>query len=315
MLRSKWFFHPLFVFIFSIIALGTSLFIYISSYLKVNDAFKEFVLKHNTVGQKLFDSETWVMILITSILVAIIITGLAIIFVYYQKMINLYRKQQNFINGFTHELKTPVASLQLLIDTFIKHELEREQQLKYLKFMQIDTKRISENVNQILNLANIEEKKHLDDLYPRDISDVIEEFLDRNKEIFENHELTFLRLKESLLIPINLNLFDMMIMNIITNALRYNENEFKKIKIKLQSQTNQLSILISDNGIGIKTTEIKNVFKKFYQIGESVKGTGLGLYLVSNIMRLHKGKVKILSQGLGEGITVKLDFRLRKSYE
>lgn len=312
MLKSKWFFHPLFVFVFSIIALGTSLFIYISSYLKVNDAFKEFVLKHNTVGQKLFDSDTWVMILITSVLVAIIITGLAIIFIYYQKMINLYRKQQNFINGFTHELKTPVASLQLLIDTFIKHELKRDQQLKYLKFMQIDTKRISDNVNQILNLANIEEKKHLDDLHPRDISEVLEEFIEKNKELFENHELSYTKSDKKTYLPVNLNLFDMMMMNIITNALRYNENEIKKIDIKTQLENNILSILITDNGAGIKATELKHIFKKFYQIGTSVKGTGLGLYLVSNIVRLHHGKVKVFSEGLGKGTTVRLDFKLGK---
>jgi two-component system, OmpR family, phosphate regulon sensor histidine kinase PhoR len=189
MLKSKWFFHPLFVFIFSIIALGTSLFIYISSYIKVNDAFRTFVLKHNIAGKALFDSQTWVMILITSVLVALIITGLAIIFVYYQKMINLYRRQQNFINGFTHELKTPVASLQLLIDTFIKHDLPRSQQLKYFEYMLGDTKRISDNVNQILNLANIEEKKHLDDLHPRDVTEVIEDFIEKNKLTYNSHKI------------------------------------------------------------------------------------------------------------------------------
>ncbi len=292
--------------------MGTSLFIYISSYIKVNDAFRDFVVKHNIAGKALFDSQTWVMILITSILVALIITGLAIIFVYYQKMINLYRRQQNFINGFTHELKTPVASLQLLIDTFIKHELSREQQLKYLGFMHVDTKRISDNVNQILNLANIEEKKHLENLHARDVSEVIEEFIENNKLTYNANIINLKKVDDKIFLPINSNLFDMMLMNILTNALRYNESEKKVVNINIKKVDNTLIIAIKDNGIGILKSELKKVFKKFYQIGASVKGTGLGLYLVANIVRLHDGKINIISDGLGFGSTVLLKFTLRK---
>lgn len=309
MLRSKWFFHPLFVFIFSLIALGTSLFIYIRSYLKVNDAFKEFVLKHNMSGTKLFDSDTWIMILITSVLVAIIIAGLAIIYIYYQKMINLYRKQQNFINGFTHELKTPVASLQLFIDTFIKHDLDRQQQLKYLEYMQKDTKRLSDNVNQILNLAKIEEKRKLQDLFPRNLNEVISDFVDKNKELFDNLEVSYSPCEESIVIPINLNQYDMMLMNIFTNAIRYNDKENPELKIEVKIENKNVLISFKDNGMGLHSNELKKVLKKFYQVGKSAKGTGLGLYLVANIMRLHNGKVEIVSDGPGKGVEVKLVFK------
>jgi len=119
----------------------------------------DFVRKKNLDSSQFLEPQTWIMILVLSVLVTVILVCLVIIFVYYQKVIQLYRMQQNFINGFTHELKTPLASLRLFLDTFLKHELPREEQMKYLTFMKRDTDRLVDNVNLILNLAKIEEKK------------------------------------------------------------------------------------------------------------------------------------------------------------
>src|SRR5690606_13373912 len=96
--RSNWLLRPVTIFVCSLVALGTSLYLYISSYLRVNDAFATFVRKHNLDARVLLDSQTWVTILILSILVGSIILGFTLVFVYYQKLIQLYRMQQNFIN-------------------------------------------------------------------------------------------------------------------------------------------------------------------------------------------------------------------------
>ncbi|MGD9082645.1 MAG: sensor histidine kinase, partial [Desulfobacterales bacterium] len=113
--RTKWFFHPIFIFIFSIVALATSLILYIYWYMEVSAGLKEVAGKFNLDHGQLLESETWVVILILSILVGIILVGIFIIFVYNQKTIQLYRLQHNFINNFTHELKTPVTSLKLYL--------------------------------------------------------------------------------------------------------------------------------------------------------------------------------------------------------
>jgi len=142
MIKSRWFYHPLFIFIFSLLALASSLVIYIRSYLRVHAALEEVVYKYHLNTKSLLDTETWVLVLILSLLVAVILTGLLIIYIYYQKMIQLYRLQQNFINGFTHELKTPIASLKLFLETFSRHDLPRDEQLKYLEYMKRDTSRL-----------------------------------------------------------------------------------------------------------------------------------------------------------------------------
>ena len=158
--KSSWLLRPVTIFVFSLLALGTSLYLYITSYLRVNDAFAMFVRKHNLDARQLLDSHTWVTILVLSILVGSIILGFSLVFIYYQKLIQLYRMQQNFISGFTHELKTPIASIRLFLDTFSRHDLPREDALKYIEFMRKDTDRLASNVDQILNLAKIEEKKY-----------------------------------------------------------------------------------------------------------------------------------------------------------
>ena len=157
-MRKTVFFHPVTIFISSLIALGVSLYLYIDSYLRVNETLKTFIQKSGLPKEQFRSPETWIMILTLSVLVSLIIIGMVVIFTYYQKVIQLYRMQQSFINGFTHELKTPIASLRIFIDTFKKHELTREKQLDYLDLMGRDTERLQSNVMQILNMAKIEDR-------------------------------------------------------------------------------------------------------------------------------------------------------------
>lgn len=301
MIKSRWFYHPLFVFIFSLLALGLSLFIYIRSYLKVNAALENVVLKYHLNSESLMQTETWVLILILSLLVAVILTGLLIIYVYYQKMIELYHLQQNFINGFTHELKTPIASLKLFLETFTRYELPRVEQLKCLEFMKRDTERLSDNVNRILNLGRLEDRNFKADFVKQDLVVIIEDFLNSTPHLFEDIEVSFRSDLKSLFLPIDSALFEMLVMNLITNALKYNKSNEKTLEISLSKHGDMIFLDFKDNGIGLDKNQAKKIFKKFYQIGKSTKGSGLGLYIVQSIAKIHKGEVYALSRGIGAG--------------
>jgi two-component system phosphate regulon sensor histidine kinase PhoR len=310
MIKSKWFYHPLFIFIFSLVALVTSLFIYIRSYLKVNQAFNQVVLRYNLNAGQFLQTETWVVILVLSLLVAIILSGLFIIYIYYQKVIELYRLQQNFINGFTHELKTPIASLQLFLDTFLKHELSRIDQLKYLEYMKNDTIRLSDNVNRILHLGRLEDKSFKANFLKQDLNQFVEKFLSRTSHLFENVEIQFLKASGAIEMEIDPELFEMLLMNMMTNAVKYNKSEHKKIKISLSLNKKNAELQVSDNGVGIDRREFKKVFRKFYQVGKTSKGSGLGLYIVASICKLHHGDIEVLSSSYESGTTFKLVFEL-----
>ncbi|MCX5834940.1 MAG: hypothetical protein NTV99_10615 [Deltaproteobacteria bacterium] len=131
--RFRWFYHPIFIFVFSIVALAASLFLYIYWYMEVSAGLQAVVAKYQLDPEQFFEAQTWVVILVLSILVGIILVGVFLIFIYNQRTWQLYRTQRNFINNFTHELKTPVTSLRLYLDTFAKYELSREDQIKYIR--------------------------------------------------------------------------------------------------------------------------------------------------------------------------------------
>ncbi len=315
MIKSRWFYHPLFIFIFSLIALGSSLIIYLRSYLKVNAALQEVVKKYNLNSSQFLDTEAWVIVLSLSLLVAVILAGLLIIYIYYQKVIQLYRLQQNFINGFTHELKTPIASLQLFLETFSRHEIPRQEQIKYLDFMKRDTKRLSDNVNRILNLGRLEDRNFEADFSEQDLVKLIQNFLKNTPHLFEDVEVHFNHKLDVFILPLDTALFEMMLMNLITNAIIYNKSSEKKIEISLYSNYKTVYLDIKDNGIGIEKNNAKKIFKKFFQVGKSSKGSGLGLYIVHNIAKLHKVEIEVISPGIGKGSTFRLIFKNSRNYD
>ncbi len=318
MRQIKWFMHPILIFIFSIITVTLSLFLYIYWYVEVSTGLKAVITKSNIDPGQILAPQTWVVILILSILVGIILLGIFIIFVYNQKTLQLYRLQRNFINNFTHELKTPVTSLKLYLETFRKHTLSREEQLKYLDYMIHDADRLSDNVNRILNLAKIEGKSFRKEYVTRDLVSILDEFSLRTKHIFNGCEINIHNPSDrSFEYRIDLSLFEMLLMNLLTNAFKYNDSKAPRMDITFVPRGRDLHIRFQDNGIGIPKSEIKKIFRKFYQVGRSdnmsAKGSGLGLYLVDTIARLHKGKIAVESKGSGEGSVFSLILPLAQS--
>jgi signal transduction histidine kinase len=318
MTRSKWFFHPIFIFIFSILALGTSLFLYIYWYIEVSAGLKAAIQKFNLDSGQVLASQAWIVILVLSILVGIILMGIFTIFAYNQKILQLYRMQHNFINNFTHELKTPVTSLKLYLETFLKHELSQDDQLTYIGYMLQDVNRLADNINRILNLAKIESKSYEEEFAVVDLVSLIDRIYKNNIHLFADCEINIINpSNRSFAYRINRSLFEMLVMNLLNNAIKYNHSESPRVDIAFELQHHKLHIRFSDNGIGLDQPEIKKIFRKFYQVGHSddmsAMGSGLGLYLVQTIARIHSGKVIAESKGSGKGsvFTLILPFRPR----
>lgn len=306
MKKTRWYLNPILILIFSIVALGTSLFLYIYWYLEISTGLKTLAGQFNVDPRQVLDLRNWVVILVLSLLVGIILMGISIIFVYNLKIYHLYRLQNNFINNFTHELKTPVTSLKLYLETFLRHEISREKQLKYLQYMISDVDRLTDNIDRILNLARIESKNFNGEVARTDILSATEQFCENNRHLFRNCRISILHSGGgSFFYEINLPLYEMLLMNLLSNAVKYNESEFPKVDISFTRKKGMIAIRFIDNGIGIEKSNLKKIFKKFYQVGVadnmSAKGSGIGLYLVESIVRLHKGKIMAESAGLQQG--------------
>ena len=313
MTQSKWFFHPILIFVYSILALGLSLFLYIYWYVKVSSGLTELIEKFDLPHDKVLAMETWVVILMLSFLMGIILLGISIIFVYHQKTFQLYRLQNNFINNYTHELKTPVTSIQLYLETFLNHQLAKEEQKKYIQYMLIDVGRLSEHINNILNISRFETQNQIHDVEPVDLIKFTEIFIANNKHSFAKIRIIFDKKTQSpLIFKMNISLFEMLFRNLINNAMIYNDNPSPIIKIRLEIINYKIVLSFEDNGIGIEKKYRQKIFRKFYQIGRaddrSAKGSGLGLYMVYSITKMHGGKISIFDPPEHSGSVFQLVF-------
>jgi signal transduction histidine kinase len=297
MKQTRWLFHPIAVFIFSILALGLSLALYIYWYINVSSGLQALADRFNIAPDQVLEPRAWLVILVLSILVGIILMGIFTIFVYNQKTLQLYRLQHNFINNFTHELKTPVTSLKLFLETVSKHDLPREDQLKYIAYMLADVERLSDHINRILNLARLESKSYQGIFENADIGAAVDDIVAANRPALANCDIRIHNpLTDRCTYRVDRLLFETLVMNLLTNAIRYNKSAQPRIDIRFRQGKRNLNIEFQDNGIGINSRESKKVFRKFYQARRSgsalSRGSGLGLNLVQGIARLHKWRIK-----------------------
>lgn len=316
MTQTRWYIHPIFIFILSTIALAISLFLYIYWYVTVSKNLKSVITHYQLDPNQFFEAQTWVVILVLSLLVIVILIGILIIFNYNLKSLRLYRVQHTFINNFTHELKTPVTSIKIFLETFARHEIPRQEQLKYIGFMLQDVERLSHNINSILNVARMESRVFEGDFTPVHITEEVYNFLKVNAHVFRDSEIRVENTPDrDHIVALDIPLFEMLLMNILTNALKYNVSEKPRVDISFSVDNKMLLVRFQNNGIGIEKGERKKIFRKFYQssrIGDHIPvgGSGIGLYLVQQIAKIHQGKVFANSAGMGKGSVFTLSLPL-----
>lgn len=305
MRRTPWFFHPIAVFVLSLAALVTSLFLYIYWYVEVRSGLMTLVRRFDLDPGHALAPEAWVVIVVLSILVSIILLGIFTIFLYNQKSSQLYRLQSRFINNFTHELKTPVTSLQLFLETFLKYELPRADQEKYIHYMLADVGRLSANISRILNLARLESKSYQAEFVATDLVQLIRKCLKDNRALLAESRIEIHDSGRRCIYPVDRSLFEMLVMNLLTNAIKYNEAEVPQVDIQVVCTPRHLQLAFADNGIGIDQKEARKIFRRFYQAGRPVKkdliSSGVGLNLVQNIVKIHHGRVAASRREGGSG--------------
>lgn len=302
---SKWYLHPVLIFACSIISLATALVLTIYWYMDITAALEVVIKKFHIDPGQIFPTRTGMTILVLTLLVTVVLAGILLAFIYYQRTIRLFTLQHNFIYNFTHELKTPVTSLKIYLETFLRHPLSQEDIKKYSQYMLSDVSRLIDNINSILNLARIESRSYGAELTREDLVGLIEQFCEKNGSLFHQCEIIVHAPQRQFQYPVNILLFEMLLMNILSNAVKYNEAAIPRVEICFRVVKQRLCIDFADNGIGIEKHEIKKIFRKFYQAdnggGLYVKGSGLGLYLVFSIAKIHGWKVMAQSEGRGKG--------------
>jgi two-component system phosphate regulon sensor histidine kinase PhoR len=250
------------------------------------------------------------------ILIVAIEFVLSIIFRNLNVQLRLRKLYDNFIANVTHELKSPLASIQLYLETLKSRELSSQQMEKFTNFMLKDASRLNNLINSILEISRLEQKKIAHDYHVFDGEKTIKSLvLESAEQIQLSSENISIEGNSSAKIVLDKNAFKIVIDNLIDNAVKYTTGK-TEINVKIANVKKWLMIEFNDKGIGIDPRQLKKVFKKFYRVSDknipNIKGTGLGLYWVREILKSHGGKIVCLSKGMNAGTTFKIELPIYK---
>lgn len=241
----------------------------------------------------------------------VIIAGLILNTIFLVREIRRNEQHDSFINAITHELKTPIASLRLYLQTLQSRETGADQRREFYKIMQEDTDRLLATVEQVLKAGELRGRGE------RQLTDVnVAELMSECAELARTrHNLPSGTVRFSSAVngvrPIIMGDPDELrtaFHNVLDNAIKYSTGNVNVDVEVATPDVHHLTVRVRDSGVGIPRSELKQVFKRFYRVKNRavahVKGSGLGLFIVRTIARRHGGEAFAESEGEGRGTTV-----------
>ncbi len=251
-------------------------------------------------------------------LFAILIAGVVLNTVFLVREIRRNEQQDSFLNAVTHELKTPIASIRLYLDTLERRPVDEAQRQRFYATMRSDTDRLLATVEQVLKAGELGQRERVQQRSRIELTAVVSDCV---AMALSRHHLPAdaIQLDD---VPGNVRLFVMAnpedlrtaILNLLDNAVKYSPQGVH-VRCRLTIERYTWAVLnITDTGLGIHARDLRRIFKRFYRASSNdrvkIKGTGLGLFLVRTIARQHGGDVRALSEGLGKGTTMILKLPL-----
>ncbi|HUP80169.1 MAG TPA: HAMP domain-containing sensor histidine kinase [Pirellula sp.] len=241
----------------------------------------------------------WVLLSVGSVMFLFVLAGVILYLIWSIQQINLNRRQSNFIDAVTHELKSPIASLKLFLQTLGKRNIDEEKRLEFYGSMLDDVERLDQLITQLLNVARLQQNSDL----PEPETWVAIDWVVENcvSILAAQHHIPFECVAiDSPACDVWSRKVDIEILvrNLIDNALKYGGRPPSvQIVVHFNAQSNSAIISVSDNGLGIPKHLRKRIFKRFYRAGDELErtkpGTGLGLFLVRSIVRRLKGSIRV----------------------
>ena len=296
-------FHPIMVFIGVQIAWIALMAVWVNWYLENNLAIKEFAQK---IRPDLFNVEIqWLILFEGCFLMLLILAGVYVIFVYWNKQNRLNQMQSNFVASVSHELKSPLASIQLYLETLKYQKVSNEESKDFVETMLSDTQRLSGLIDNILQSSKADPSSMAMQFQPVNLGDFLAEVVTGHKRQLEEKKcLVDLELEASPTMTLDKRALSMVFNNLVGNALRYSPVG-SPLKIHLHKNGKYWEVDFKDQGFGFDKKDMKKIFRKFYRVQnkdtQNIEGAGLGLFISSEIVKNHKGKLKVFSSGRGKG--------------
>ncbi len=249
----------------------------------------------------------------------LIIAGLLVNTVFLVREIRRNEQQDSFLNAVTHELKTPIASIRLYLETLESRQLDESQRRDFYRIMLEDTDRLLGTVEQVLKASQVRQGSVRQNWREVDFAVVVHDLLElaRLRQHLPTEALHFGAEPPSGITVIgNAEELRTAVFNLFDNAIKYSGEKKDIVVDLLTPNIDTVSLRIRDHGVGISRKDLKRIFKRFYRSSNPmtgrVKGTGLGLFIVRSVARAHGGDVYAESEGEGRGST--FTFRLPRVY-
>jgi signal transduction histidine kinase len=281
------------------------------------------VLGSSLVALAIVLNITWIIhwravvpVVVGIILFGIIIAGLTLNTIFLVREIRRNEQHDSFINAVTHELKTPIASIRLYLETLQSRKVDEEKRGEFYRVMLADTERLMGTVEQVLRASQLAQKRGRQNWHELDMADVVSECVDtaRTRHHLGEEALafqSFALISEDTLVYGDPEELRTAVANLIDNAVKYSVDPVR-IRVEVIDQAGDVLVRVKDQGVGISRGELKRIFKRFYRAHVRgkfrVKGTGLGLFIVRSIALRHEGDAFAESEGEGRGsvFTLKL---------
>jgi len=228
--------------------------------------------------------------------------------------------RRDFVANISHELKTPIGALSLLSEAVLGAKDDSEAVTRFASRMQVEAKRLTDLVQEIIQLSRVQDSDPLNEAQLLSASDIIKEALDQGRTTADSRQitLTFQESKDATILG-DRDQLTMAIHNLIENAVNYSPAD-TKVAISTNIQGGIISISVADQGIGIPEAEVERIFERFYRVdparSRETGGTGLGLSIVKHIVTKHGGEISVWSsENVGSTFSIRLPIQSQKEDE
>ncbi len=251
------------------------------------------------------------------ILLVLLQAGFYFIYIYLNRQLMLNRVQDQFITTITHELKSPLASIQLCLETIEARPVPEQKLREFIQLMMRDVYRLQGVIDGILGAISIDQKRLAFEFKVYNTAKVIPKIFNEVIARYSNEIANRISFESPprCRCVIDKNSLKLVFNNLVDNAVKYSGGHFS-LQVKSIRTDNYFRMQFIDRGVGIPVSERKRVFGKFYRVMSkqqpNISGTGLGLYITREIIKYHGGKVKVLSPEDGVGTIIQLELPIYK---
>jgi len=266
------------------------------------------------VGWIILNWRQGVLLFFGIVFFALLIAGVVVNTIFLVRELRRSEQHDSFINAVTHELKTPIASIRLHLETLQRRQLQDERKQEFYRLMLSDADRLTETVEQVLKAGRAGDKRAGVERSEVDFGLLVRDCVDAMRV---RHHLLADAMRYEVVaqngarLRVKGSVEDLRtaVSNVLDNAVKYS-GEHVDVQVRLEETDKRVLLRVQDHGVGIAPDDLKRIFRRFHRLGNRllhVKGTGLGLFIVKAIAKKHGGRAFAESEGEGHGTTVTLD--------